>query len=272
MQPLYQYFSRQPPYTSASLDNSDMGFTRSHHIVAGYDKSITRNIRLRAETYYQYLFNIPIETRTNSSFSNINQGSSFSRVFPYELQNSGTGENYGFELTVEKSFSNDYYVMFTSSIYSSTYKGADGVKRNTDYNGQYALNMLGGWEPKIGTNTVLISGFKVMLAGGKLYSDPDVDASNALGDFVVIDSTRNSKRFEDYFRADLRLGIRINRAKVTHEIAVDLVNVSGTKNILNLTYSPDLAAQGQYPFLKSYQLGFLPLFYYRVDFGFKARR
>ena len=83
---------------------------------------------------------------------------------------------------------------------------------------------------------------------------------------MLIDSLRNTLEFPDYFRTDLKIGLRINRKKLTHELAFDLVNVTGAKNILSLTYSPDLAAQGQYPFIKEYQLGFLPLFYYRVDF------
>jgi hypothetical protein len=271
MQPLYQYFAHKPDKPAYVVHNYGMGFTRSHHLVAGWDKNLSKSIRFRTEAYYQYLFNIPIEYRANSSFSNINQGSSFSRVFPDELQNEGTGQNYGLELTVEKGFSKGYYMLFTGSVFNSTYKGADGIQRSTDYNGRFALNLLAGYEPKIGTNTVLITGTKVTYAGGKLYSAPDVAASNAIGDFIVIDSLRNSERFPDYFRMDLRLGIRINRPRLTHELAFDLVNVFNTQNILNLTYSPDLASQGQYPFLKSYQLGFLPLFYYRVDFGFKAK-
>ena len=54
--------------------------------------------------------------------------------------------------------------------------------------------------------------------------------------------------------------------------ALDLVNILGIKNLLSLTYSSDLAAQGAYPFIRQYQLGFLPLFYYRVDFGMNPRR
>jgi hypothetical protein len=114
-------------------------------------------------------------------------------------------------------------------------------------------------------------GCKFTLAGGKLYSEPNVALSNALGDLVVIDSSRNSQRFDDYSRVDLKVGIRINRRRVTHEIAVDLVNIFNKKNILNLTYSSELAEQGKYPFTETYQLGFLPLFYYKVDFGFRAR-
>lgn len=268
-QPLYQYFAHLPGTPVNAQLNYDMGFTSSHHLVLGYDRRLGRDIQLRLESYFQYLFDIPIENRVGSSFSNINQGSSFSRVFPDSLYNKGTGQNYGLELTLEKAFSHSYYLLFTGSVYNSRYKGNDGVSRNTDYNGQFAMNFLAGYEPKLSANTSLITGAKISFAGGQLYSPPNVAASNALGDFVVLDSLRNSERFANYFRADLKLGIRINRPKVTHEIAMDLVNIFGTKNVLNLTYSPELATQGQYPFLKSYQLGFLPLFYYKMDFGWK---
>lgn len=269
LQPLYQYVAHLPGASTSAQLNKGMGFTRSHHLVAGYDRALSHSLRMRTEAYYQYLFDIPVETRTGSSFSNINQGSSFSRVFPDSLKNTGTGKNIGLELTLEKSFSHSYYAMFTGTIYKSTYVGNDDIQRSTDYNGVFSLNILGGFEPKLSANTTLISGAKVSYAGGRRYSLPDVAASNAIGDFVVVDSLRNSERFPNYFRADLKLGIRINRPRLTHEIALDLVNIFGTKNVLNLTYSPELAAQGQYPFLKSYQLGFLPLFYYKIDFGWR---
>lgn len=271
MQALYQYYAHLSQSPASYHFNSDMGFTRSHHFVGGYDYTAGRVFRLRAEAYYQHLFNIPIEKRAGSSFSLINQGSSFSRLFPDSLKNGGTGDNYGLELTLERRYQNNWYALLTGSVYNSTYVGNDGVRRSTDYNGRFAANVLAGWEPRLGTNTTLITGVKITWAGGRLYSVPDTAASNALGDFVVVDGLRNSERFRDYFRADLRAGIRINRPRVTHELAFDLVNVFGIKNILNLTYSADLAAQGKYPFYESYQLGFLPLFYYRVDFGFKPR-
>jgi hypothetical protein len=272
IQPLYQYFAHLPENPRSRMHNYELGFTKSHHLVGGYEHSFSKLLRLRAEAYYQYLFNVPVENRTGSSFSGLNQGASFNRVFPDSLKNEGTGYNYGLELTVEKGFGNGYYALLTGSVFDSKAKGNDGVYRNTDYNGRYALNLLAGYERKTGKNTTLISGVKITYAGGRLYSPPDVAASNAYGDFVVIDSLRNTLRFEDYFRADLKLGLRINGKKLSHEIAVDLVNVFGTKNVLSLSYSADLAAQGIYPFIKEYQLGFLPLFYYRVDFGFDRKQ
>lgn len=265
LQPLYQYYTRLPQNPPGALHNYDIGFTRSHHLVAGYEHRFSQTLRVRTEAYYQYLFNIPIEQRAGSSYSGLNDGSSFSRYFPDTLQNKGTGYNYGLELTVEKSFARGWYVMFTGSVFDSKARGNDGVYRNTDYNSLFATNVLAGYEKKLGKNSTLITGAKVTYAGGRRYSPPNIAASNALGNFVVVDSLRNTLQFPDYFRADVKLGVRINAKRLTHEIAIDLVNIFGIRNVLNLTYSPDLAAQGEDPFVRQYQLGFLPLFYYRVD-------
>ncbi len=267
MQPLYQYFAQLPQDPKGLLQNYNLGFTRSHHLVTGYERPLGQGVRLRVEGYGQYLFNVPVEVRVGSSYSGLNQGSTFSRNFPDTLQNTGTGYNYGLELTLEKTYSRGYYVLFTASAFDSKAAGNDGVYRNTDYNTQYAANVLVGYEKKIGKYSTFTSGIKATVIGGKLYSPVDTTASNALGDMVVIDNERNTLRFESYFRTDLKLGIRLNSKRLTHEIALDLVNVTNTKNILALTYSADLAAQGvAYPFYTQYQLGFLPIFYYRVDF------
>lgn len=269
MQPLYQYFAVLPGNPTTAMHNYNIGFTRSHHFVGGYAHTFSRSLRLRSEAYYQYLFKVPIETRPGSSFSGLDQGSSFSRLFPDTLVNAGTGYNYGLELTLEKTFSHNYYVLISGSVFNSKAKGQDGVYRNTDYNSRFATNMLTGYELKLGKNSSLLTGLKITYTGGRRYSPANVASSNAIGDLVVIDSLRNTLQFKNYFRTDIKLGVRINARRLTHEIAIDLINIFNTKNILSNTYNFDLAAQGAYPFTTQYQLGFLPLFYYRVDFAVK---
>jgi hypothetical protein len=83
---------------------------------------------------------------------------------------------------------------------------------------------------------------------------------------VYVDSQRNSLQFKDYFRADLKLGFKLNSRKLTHEIAVDLVNVLNVKNVLSLTYTYNRYDPSLSRLREEYQLGFLPLFYYKVDF------
>jgi hypothetical protein len=269
---LYQYFAHLPQNSASAMHNYDVDFIRSHHIVAGYDHSFSSTWHAKLEIYYQYLFNVPIELRPGSSYSALNQGSSYGRDLPDTLKNAGTGYNKGIELTLEKRFTHNYYILLTGSLFDSKAQGNDGIYRNTDYNSHYALNILAGYEKKLGKNSVLIAGGKITYEGGRLYSPANVAASNAIGDYVVIDSLRNSLEFKPYFRADLKLGIRANRKKLTHEFAIDLINVLGTKNVLSLTYSSDLASQGNSnPFFTQYQLGFIPIFYYKIDFGLGAK-
>ncbi|MCD6012319.1 MAG: hypothetical protein K0Q79_2181 [Flavipsychrobacter sp.] len=269
MQPLYIYFAHDTGSPSSVMKNYDIGFTRSHHLVAGYDHVISNDVRIRFEAYYQYLFDVPIETRAGASYSVLNQGTGYSRYFPDTLKNLGTGYNYGIEFTLEKKFSHHYYVLFTGSLFDSKAMGNDGVYRNTDYNTRYAVNVLGGYEKKIGKYGTLITGVKVTFIGGKLYSPVDTAASNVYGDAIIIDSLRNTLQFTPYFRTDLKVGARFNSKKVTHEIGLDLVNIFNTKNILSQSYSYGLYQQTGQPFYYQYQLGFLPIFYYRIDFGTK---
>lgn len=266
MQPAYIYFGRvrdtSGVYTTA---NRDLGFTRSMHLVAGYDKAFGASTRLRVETYYQYLYEVPVDT-FSSSFSLVNQGSSFSRFFPGELVNKGTAQNYGLEVTLEKFFSKTYFFMITASLFESKYKGSDNVLRDTDFNGNFATNALVGKEFKLGEKTVLSTGTKITWAGGKRYSPADLTASELMGELVEVDALRNTRQFPNYFRADLKLGVKINTKKITHEIALDLVNILNNKNVLAITYAPDPANPSADPIRREYQLGFLPLFYYRIDF------
>ena len=157
--------------------------------------------------------------------------------------------------------------MFTASLFDSKYKGSDGVERSTDFNELFATNLLGGKEFKVGKhkNSVLTTGTKITWAGGGRYSPADIAASNAAGELMAVDSLRNTKKFQNYFRWDINIGLKVNRKKVMHEIGLDLINILNTKNILDLTYNPnpkntnDVIGQ-------DYQLGFLPLFYYKIDF------
>ncbi|MBC8173651.1 MAG: TonB-dependent receptor, partial [Chitinophagales bacterium] len=266
--PGYQYTYQQlQPDGTYSFINKDVGFIRSLHTVAGYDQSLTNNFHLKTEIYYQYLFDVPVEINP-SAFSLANEGSGFSRFFPDSLQNSGTAKNYGLELTLEKFFSNHFFFLITGSLYDSRYVGSDGVERKTDFNGTFASNFLGGYEFTFDERNVWSIGTKITYAGGKLTTPVDEEATLSAKELVFIDSLTNTIRLKDYFRMDIKTSYRINskKNKVTHEFALDLVNVLGIQNVLGLTYAPDPSDPGASPVKEEYQLGFLPLFYYKIDF------
>jgi len=270
IQPLYVYNSIFVDSVSNTYaeHNANIGPTQSHHLVVSFERVVKKNLRIRAEAYYQQLYNVPVEM-LSSSFSLVNQGSGFQRFFPDALQNTGTGTNKGVELTIEKFFSKSYYFMVTGSFYDSRYKGSDGVDRNTDFNGKYIVNGLFGYEHKYGNGgkNALIFGTKYTVGGGKLYSPIDVVATQNDGsNVIIIDSERNTLRFDNYNRLDIKVGVRINTQKTTHEISFDIANVANTQNVLKNSYVDDLENPGSKVIVKEYQLGFFPNFWYKFSF------
>lgn len=267
MLPAYVYYMHLPGDSLRDvLHNKNVDFIRSIHTVAGYDLVIGENMRIKVEAYYQYLYNVPVEKKS-SSFSVLNTGSGFSRFFPDTLVNEGTGRNYGLEFTLEKFFSRQYFFMFTASVFDAKYKGSDGIERNTDFNTGYAMNLLGAREFKLGPKQTLQVGTKITMAGKRWYTPIDTAASLLENEEFVVDSLRNTLQFSSpYFRLDFRVVWKYNAKRVTHEIGLDLINVTNKQNILGLTFSPDSSDPNDDYVAEQYQLGFLPLFYYQIDF------
>lgn len=268
IQPLYTYVDNRKGV--GNFFNKGMDFTKSIHSGIGYEKFFNKGFSIRSEAYYQYLYNIPV-TIAPSAFSMINMGSGFTRIFADSLQNTGTGYNYGLELTVQKYFDKSFFFLFSGTLYDSKYTGSDGVLRNTSYNGAYVANLLAGKEFNIGKRNILGIGAKVTTAGGKRYGLVDLAKTNQEKDLIYQDSMFNELQFKDYFRLDFKISWRMNAKAMTHEIGLDLVNILGTRNILSLAYAPSLdpavlSNPTYQPVAQKNQLGFLPIFYYKIDF------
>jgi hypothetical protein len=267
----YLYFFRTSYDASGNpvLANKKMDFTRSFHSVIGYEHFLgpeRAHTRLKAEVYYQKIYNVPIERDSISSFSLLNTGASFSRFYPNALINNGQGENYGLEVTVERSFSKGYVFLITGSLFQSKYEGSDNVRRNTDFNGNYILNMMYSKEWVLKKQHILAMGARVSTAGGRRYGPVDEEASEREKEVIYVDETRNTLQFNPYFRADFRLSYTINKKRTSHEFAFDFLNLTDRKNVLRQTYAPSYEPGKSGEVVTEYQLGFLPFFYYRIDF------
>jgi len=258
-----------------AMPNQTMGFTKSFHTVFGMARRLGELWSVKSEVYWQELRDIPVADPStawgmrNMSYSLINAGGGFSRLFPDTLVNNGRGRNYGVELTLARAFREGWFVLFTGSVFDAKYTGADGVYRNTDFNGKYAWNALASKEWKLGTAMSLVTGAKCTMVGGRWYGGVDEAQSLIQRELVWDDASRNTLQFDDYFRFDLKTNLTWNRPSTTHELGVDWVNVLGVQNVLKLTYAPDDAAADDpdySPIREEYQLGFLPIFFYRVDF------
>jgi hypothetical protein len=263
MQPINVYFLQtQNADSSYSYNNKNLDFTKSHHLVLGYDLQPFDNWRIKAEVYYQYLYNVPVNT-FYSTYSMLNTGAGFKTDLEDSLTNNGTGRNYGIELTIEKFFSDGYYGLFTSSVYESKYTASDGVERNTAFNGRYVFNLLFGKEWTLGVDK-LSSDLKVTYAGGRNYTPFDLEASQKIGhEQLKGDAYAYTSTYDNYFRMDFKVSYTINSnsMKLSHSFALDLQNITNNKNVFSLNYDDrDRAIK------TTYQLGFFPNFTYKLQF------
>lgn len=269
--------------------NRDLDFVKSHHVVLGYDLSLPFDMRIKAEAYFQYIYDAGIDS-DSSSYSSLNVGS-FTQDGPDDIINGGTGKNYGLELTFEKFLTNGYYWLLTASFYDSRYTASDGVERNTVFNGNYVLNVLGGYELRLNrkvprertpkpsfsekklnrwtkkdnlrkaTKHSLKFDVKFTLAGGSRYTPIDLEASAMAEQAVYMDERAYSEQFAPYYRLDLGLTYRMSRPKVTQEFTASCQNVTDKANPLYNQYDPD-----NNRLVNVNQLGIYPLLQYRILF------
>ena len=266
MQPTDVYFYRELQ-ADGNYDqtNQDLDFTRSQHFVVGYDFLPAQDWRVKVETYYQLLTNVPV-TIESSSFSMLNSGASFNPNEQGKLINEGKGSNYGLELTIEKFFSMGYYGLLTGTLYDSKYEGSDQVERNTAFNGKYVYNVLVGKEIKMGKekrNSFTLD-VKLTQAGGRYYTPVDLAASQAEDEQVLKgDKYAFTERNPDFFRLDVKAGFTLNskKKKLSQSLFFDIQNVTNNENVFAVRYNPVTNSINT-----AYQIGFFPNFIYKVQF------
>jgi hypothetical protein len=233
------YFLESYDYTNNMYvrTNENLAMTRSQHFIIGYNNMLTENLNLKAETYYQNIWDAPVTHKT-PQFSMLNYGGAFNLPSEDSLVNKGTGTNYGLEITLERYLANNYYFLLTGSLFQSAYKGYDKVKRNTEFNGNFAFNALFGYDFKIKEKYVLGFNVRSIYAGGKRELPIDVNASMLKNETVYDWDNAYKERFPDYYRFDARISLKEFHKKYTAEFAIDITNITDNQdNIINKYYS-----------------------------------
>ncbi len=260
-QNIYTYYVMTPTSNGIEYTNKNLDFTYSNHYVFAYDLSINEKTRLKVETYYQALNNIPI-ARNASAFSAVNTGADFAPSNVDSLINNGTAKNYGVEFTLERFYSKGFYYLLTTSLFDSKYKGSDNIERNTAFNTKYVINALAGKEFKVGKNGSVISiNIKVTQSGGKYLTPLDFAKSSVVKEAVYDETKAYSDLQAAYFRTDLKLSFRQEHKKYTSEFAIDFQNITNHENVFRQSYNPETNK-----ITTEYQQGFFPVPLYRITF------
>lgn len=234
LEKLNYYFATHPD-TGSELINKNLDFTKSHHIVLNYNRSIGENTHIKIEPYFQYLYDVPVINGSSFSFINIEKDWFFNE----KLENNGKGRNYGIDLTLEQYLFNGYYFMATASLFNSEYTGGDGIWHNTRYNRNYLFNFLAGKEWQLGKNNQNVFGLNIRASyqGGDRYTPVDQAASLSTQNVVFDESKPFSKQFPAAFTGHITVNYKINKEKTTHEFAFKLLNATMYEEFTSFEYN-----------------------------------
>jgi hypothetical protein len=258
MDALPNYFS----IVNNATPNKNLGLAKANHFVLGYENKLNKNLFLKFEAYYQDLYNIGIDNNPSSTYSLLNQDEMFT---DRALVNKGRGKNLGLELTLERYFNNNYYFLVTGSLFDSKYKAADGIWRNTRYNGNFTSNFLFGKEfilkNKNGKNRVLGINTRTSFLGGRRLLPIDLAASKTAGKSVFVESKAFEQKNDDIFSINLGIVYRIDRKHTNHEIKLDIQNLSNNRANTDYYYN---SSNEKIESIK--QLSILPVLSYTINF------
>lgn len=265
-------YSQLPPHTFFFVKdatggynplNQKLGFSKSWHANLSYNYQFDKDWRLRTELYYQRHFDIPAEDIAyGRSLLNYGAGENNMDRIP-GLKNIGKGRNYGMELTLEKFFSQNYFLLISGTLYRSFY--TDPVLKqefSTVFDGGYILNITGGLEYPINNKWTLFAAPQIVLSGGLRYTPVDEATSVAQHEIVYQTDKWFHSKLPAYLRIDTRIGARLNGKKASQEWGIDLINITNRKNIAFQAFDVD---KGKY--ITQYHFTFFPMVTYRVNFG-----
>jgi CarboxypepD_reg-like domain len=266
---VHNYFTKIPQDDGGYIEpNKNLGLLKAHHYVLGYEKRFTENLVGKIEVYYQDLYNLPVENNDTSYYATINEGIDYKYV---ELVNKGSGKNYGVEISIERFFDKNFYFLLNSSLFDSKYKSLEGVWRNTRYNNKYIVNILFGKEFKnLGKkqNQTLALNTKIFFEGGQRYIPLIRDAQGNVAvepenDRYFDYSKAYNDKFDNIFLLNLSVSYKFNKPRATHEIFLDLMNLTNGQARMAEYY--DVSKPGKVGYIT--QFGFFPNLMYRVYFN-----
>ncbi|TVQ13960.1 MAG: TonB-dependent receptor [Balneolaceae bacterium] len=218
------YLVRLEENGNVRYPNKDLGLSKAHHLVLGYDLRLSSNHRVKIETYFQHLYNAP--GIADSSYSLINYKQEW--AFDKELRNNSIGRNVGVDVTFERFLNNNYYYLLTGSLFDSRYKADDGIWRNTRFNKRYVVNALIGREFTFQqSRKVLGVNARVNFVGGERVSPIWLEESIRQEKEVFDETSAFSNQLPSITYVDLSVTYRINYRSYSTVLALQIKNLLG---------------------------------------------
>jgi len=266
----------QPPEVSQlipGLSNPELTLTQAEHRIVGVQYKLDDLWSMQLETYHKPMRNLVIEVKNANP--------------PNKYQNLGSGKAWGVDLLVKRAYSERKFGWLSYSYGDSRRQVSGSSAQDSEYkfigDQPHTLTLLwsqpmkGGWQQwdwgvKVAWHTgqtfTPITGRTALCPSGGGYQKCAIQTTlegQAGAFWSPTYAARNSGRFPNYFKADVRLDreIRFNTWKLN--VYFDLQNVTFSQNISDYDYGKEYEKVGS-PEPVAFLPFLLPLFGVEAEF------
>ncbi|MBN2774281.1 MAG: TonB-dependent receptor [Prolixibacteraceae bacterium] len=256
---LQLYFVEQNVSGQTIMPNKKLDFNKSHHFVMGYEAQLNDNLFLKIEPFFQKLVNIPVVPDSYISTINLKETYGFNQT----LVNSGSGKNYGVDVTLERFLNHGLYYLFTASVFDSKYTGGDGIERNTAYSRNYVFNAMGGkeWLVGKGKQNLFNANIRLTYMGGNRIIP--LNETETLAQKEIVEDYSRAYEFQLPNAPILSLSLSYRKNKLNHSSiwSFHLINALGHKEFQEYEFNKDTNKIEQVE-----DLLFIPNISYKIEF------
>jgi hypothetical protein len=231
------YYQSPSPVWLINKNNRSLKALRNQMSVLGWDYLIRDDVRFTAEIYYKKYSNLPTGTipgqtdwlvMSNTGFSYGGAEDNFQSFGYFDLVSRGSGQAYGFELLLQKKFSDiPLYGKASFSYGKSEVTANNGRTYPTPFDQRYIFNLSAGY--KFGSKWEVSGKFR--LFSGLPYTPVYRPSANPLNPGFIQNLPREylSQRLDIGHHLDLRVDRYFNFENWTLITFVDIQNIYNFK-------------------------------------------
>ncbi len=213
------------------------------HYIAGIEQRLGNDTKASIEIYHKELSNLMVEPDS----SNL-------------LINTGSGYAQGIEFALQKKFT-DGFVGSASYSYSISKRRdyESSALYDFEYDRPHILNLIFGLEMGNGWQI----GAKFQYASGNPYT-PAIGVIEKNNFFYVLEGEKNSARYPDYHKLDIRIDKQFVFESWSFSIYLDLWNVYNRDNVISYSFKAD--QDGTLSATPRYDMGIAPILGFTAKF------
>ncbi len=243
---------------SQNENNKDLKNTMAMQYILGYERLLTKDIRLTLDLYYKKYQDLPIDPSQPKLFLVDELYYRSGYFFNHDkLLSSGNAYTKGIELMLQKKLAENIYGLASISYSITKYKSIDNIWRNRVYDNRIVATIEGGYKP----NNKWEFSLRWVYAGGTPYTPFNLTESQELNRAVLDENKINTERYPAYHTLNIRVDKRYNFENINIVAYISIWNAYSRKNVATYFWNETKKEQGTI-----YQWTLLPIFGVEVEF------